>query len=89
MTLHWASVPVVGLYCGLALGYIDMLIDHAGETRRPYLQAPVTDAEHHLRLLLLPDINETPIPCVSERTGMSNPVNRVLLQRAQHQKERV
>ena len=47
MTLHWASVPVVRVYCDLALGYIDVLIDHAGEPRKPYLQGPVTDAEHH------------------------------------------
>ena len=65
MTLHWAPVPVVGVYCGSALGYIDVLIAHPGEPRRPYLQVSVTDAEHHLRLLLLPvinDIADTDIP---------------------------
>ena len=44
------------VYCGLALGYIDVLLDHAGEPRRPYLP----DAEHHLGLLLLPDFNDIP-----------------------------
>ena len=53
MTLHWVSLPVVGNYCGLALGHIDVLIDYAGEPRRLSLQVPVNDAEHRLRLLLL------------------------------------
>ena len=58
LTLYLAPLLMVGVYCGMALSYIDVLIDHAGEPRRHYLQVPVTDAEHHLRLLSFPDINE-------------------------------
>ena len=60
MTLHWTPLLVVGVYCDLALGYIDVLTDHAGEPRRPYPQVPVTDAEHHLRLLLMHNIDDIP-----------------------------
>ena len=34
------------------------LCAHGGETRRPYFQVPVTDAENYLKLLLLPDVND-------------------------------
>ena len=53
MTLHLVSLPVMGNCCGVALGHIDVLIDHAGEPRKLYFQVPVNDAEHRLRLLLL------------------------------------
>ena len=42
----------------MALCYIDVLKDHGGEPRKPYFQVPVTEVEHYLRLLLLPDIND-------------------------------
>ena len=62
MTLHKVPLLVMGICSGLALGYIDVLIDHASEPRRPYLQEPVTDAEHHPGLLLLHDIHgESPV----------------------------
>ena len=64
MTLHWVSLPVMGNYCGLALGHIDVLMDHAREPRRLCLQVLVNDAEHRFRLLLLHydilDMNDIP-----------------------------
>ena len=60
MTPHWVPLSVMGVYCGLALGHIDVLKDHTGEPRRPYLQVPVTDAEHHPGQLLLHDSNDSP-----------------------------
>ena len=56
-TLYLTPLTVVGVHGGISLCYIDMFMDHAGEPRRPYHQVPLTDAEHHLRMLLLPDIN--------------------------------
>ena len=44
---------MVGNFCGLALGQIDVLIDYAGEPRRLSIQVQVNDAGHRLSLLLL------------------------------------
>ena len=55
VTPAWRCIwyPVMGNYCGVALGHIDVLMDQAREPRRLCLQVLVNDAEHRLRLLLL------------------------------------